>query len=219
MSNRQAALFDMDRTLITGDTATLYTRYQRDLGQATWRDTWRVAWWLLQYTVGVIDAERVAERALQSFRGKREDWMIETCETWFKDYVLPQVRSAGRDAVKRHREAGDFVAIVTGATPYAARPLARELGIEHVVCTELEVDAGGCFTGNLHRPLCYGAGKIERARLVAEREGFVLEEAIFYSDSITDLPLLERVKTPIAVNPDARLKRIARQRRWRIERW
>jgi HAD superfamily hydrolase (TIGR01490 family) len=219
MATRRAALFDMDRTLIKGDTATLYTRYQRANGDATFRDTVRVAWWLLQYTFGVIDAPGVAEQVLKKFRGKKESWMIETCESWFTEYVLPQVQEAGRAAVKRHREQGELVAIVTSATPYAALPLARELGIEHVVCTELEVDEGGCFTGKVRPPMCYGPGKIDRALGIAEREGFSLDDAIFYSDSITDLPLLERVKTPIAVNPDTRLKRIAQKRGWKIERW
>jgi len=217
--SRHAALFDMDRTLIRKDTATLYTRYRRDIGEANWRDGLQVAWWLLRYTVGVIDAQRVALEALQGFRGKREDWMISSCEEWFRDYVVEHVCQAGRDAVSRHREAGDLVAIVTGATPYAARPLARELGIDNVVCTELEVDHAGCFTGRLKEPMCYGNGKIELARKLAAEHGFALERATFYSDSITDLPLLEHVATPIAVNPDARLRRIARRRGWRIETW
>jgi HAD superfamily hydrolase (TIGR01490 family) len=219
MTRRKAALFDMDRTLVRVDTAILYTRYQRDVGEATWRDTARVGWWALQYTLGVIDAPAVATRALQAFRGKQEASLIATCEKWFVDYVLPHVSSSARDTVKRHRDAGDFVAIVTGATTYAARPLARELGIDHVVCTELEIDAQGCFTGRYHDPICYGAGKIQRTLLVAERENFSIEEATFYSDSITDLPLLEKVKQPIVVNPDARLKRVAARRGWRIENW
>jgi len=219
MQVRRAALFDMDRTLIRGDTATLYTRYQRANGEATLRDSLRVAWWLLQYTFGVIDAPRVAEEVLKKFRGKREAWMIETCNQWFKDYVLPEVREAGRLAVRRHRDQGEHVAIVTSATPYAALPLARELGIEHVVCTELEVDSSGCFTGKVRQPMCYGPGKIDRALTIADRIGFDLGDAIFYSDSITDLPLLERVKTPIAVNPDTRLRRIAQRRGWKIEKW
>ena len=216
---RQIALFDMDRTLIEGDTATLYTRYRRDIGEATLGDTLRVAFWLLEYTFGVIDAQRVAERALERFRGKEEAWMIETCDRWFVDYVLPVVRKKGREAVERHRAAGDLVALVTGATPYAARPLARELGIEHVACTELEVGADGRFTGSLKLPMCYGAGKLELVRRIAERERFELEHATFYTDSITDLPLLEQVKTPIVVNPDTRLRLIARRRGWRVERW
>ncbi len=216
---RRAALFDMDRTLIRRDSASLYVRYQRDVGEASLSTSLKVGWWLLQYTLGIVNADRVAEEALRDFRGKREAWMIESCEKWFVDYVLEHVCAAGREAVSRHREAGDLVAIVTGATPYAAKPLARELGIDHVVCTELEVDEGGCFTGRVNKPLCYGNGKIERLAAIAEREGFALEDATFYSDSITDLPLLERVKTPIVVNPDARLRRVARLRGWRIERW
>ena len=217
--SRQAALFDMDRTLIRKDTATLYTRYQRDVGEAGLSDVLQVGWWLLQYTFGVIDAPRVAQKVLAGYRGRDEKSMIASCDVWFADYVLPHVCDAGREAVRRHQDAGDVVAIVTSATPYAAEPLARELGIEHVVCTRLEVDAEGLFTGRLVQPMCYGPGKIERTQRIAESEGFELGAATFYSDSITDLPLLERVKTPIAVNPDARLRRIARRRSWPIERW
>jgi HAD superfamily hydrolase (TIGR01490 family) len=133
--------------------------------------------------------------------------------------VQAEVFVKGREAVARHRERGDIVAIVTSATPYAARPLARELGIDHVVCTELEVDDAGCFTGQVRRPMCYGPGKIELAQRIAETLEFRLEDATFYSDSITDLPLLERVKSPIVVNPDARLRRVAQRRRWPIEIW
>lgn len=194
-------------------------RYQRDIGQASWRQSLQVAWWLMQYTLGVVNAERVAEEALRAFRGKREAWMIESCEDWFRDYVLEHVCDAGRDAVRQHQSAGDVVAIVTGATAYAARPLARELAIDHVVCTELEVDPDGCFTGRVSPPMCYGVGKIARLSAIAAREEFRLEEATFYSDSITDLPLLERVATPVVVNPDARLRRVAARRGWRIERW
>jgi HAD superfamily hydrolase (TIGR01490 family) len=211
----RAALFDMDRTLVRGDTATLWMRYQRDIGEASKRDMLRVGWWLLQYTFGVIDAERVAAKVIADYRGKEERWLEATCRQWFADYVRQHVSERGRRAVERHRQDGDVLAIVTGATRYAAEPLARELGIEHVVCTRLEVGDDGRFTGRPERPLCYGAGKIERARAM----GLPLEGAVFYSDSITDLPLLERVAEPVAVNPDARLSRHAKKRGWRIERW
>lgn len=215
---RRAALFDMDRTLVRRDTATLYVRYQRDTGLATWRDTTRVAWWMLQYTFGVIDAQRVAVKALESFRGREESWMIETCDQWFIDYVLEHVCARGREAVHRHREEGDVLAIVTGATPYAARPLARELGIDHVICTELEV-IDGCFTGRVVQPIGYGEGKVALTEKLAGTLGFDLAASTFYSDSITDLPLLERVAAPVIVNPDARLRRVAEKRRWPVEQW
>jgi phosphoserine phosphatase len=93
------------------------------------------------------------------------------------------------------------------------------LKIEHVVSTVFEVDERGCFTGRAVQPLCLGEGKVTRARVLAEAHGFRFEDATFYSDSISDLPLLERVGEPVAVNPDPRLRRVAERRGWRIERW
>lgn len=209
----------MDRTLLRVDSAKLYTQYRRDLGEASLLDALRVGLWMTQYTLGVIDAPKVARKALESFKGRQETWLEQSCAQWFPKYVLPELQQAGRAAVKKHRAQGDFVAIVTGATRYVAQPVAAEIGIEHVICTELELDAEGCFTGRVVEPLCYGLGKVERMIRVAERHGFRLEEATFYSDSITDLPLLEVVKTPVVINPDRRLRRIAGQRKWRIESW
>jgi HAD superfamily hydrolase (TIGR01490 family) len=141
------------------------------------------------------------------------------CDDWFRRYVEPHVCDLGRRAVERHRERGDLLAIVTGASPYATSPLARRLGIPHVVASELEVDGDGIFTGRFVPPLCVGHGKIERAKRLAEEHGFALEEATFYSDSYTDLPLLEAVREPIVVNPDMRLRRAATKRGWPIEIW
>lgn len=215
----RAALFDMDRTLVRVDTATLYVRYQRDVGEADARAQLRVAWWLAQYSLGVIDAEGVAERALADFRGRRERWMEVACRDWYRRYVREHICEAGRAAVAAHREAGDLVAIVTGATRYAAAPLAEELGIDHVVCTRLEVSPRGRFTGRLEKPMCYGRGKVALAERLGAELGFRVDEATFYSDSITDLPLLEAAAEPVVVNPDRRLERVARRRRWPIERW
>lgn len=214
-----AALFDMDRTLVRRETASIYVRYMRRRGGATWRDSARVWWWVAQYTLGVIDGPLVARRAAMQLAGIAEATMQARCDDMFFRDVEEHVSDAGRLAVNAHRARGHVVAIVTGATPYAARPLARRLGIAHVVASDLEVDPGGRFTGRFVEPLCYGTGKLARARELAARLGFRLEDATFYSDSLTDLPLLEAVGTPVAVNPDLRLARIARRRGWRVERW
>jgi HAD superfamily hydrolase (TIGR01490 family) len=167
----------------------------------------------------MLDPATVADKALRSYRGKPERWMIERCDAWFAEYVVPHVAEAGQLAVKRHTEQGDVVAIVTGATPYAARPLARMLGIEHVVSSELEVDAAGCFTGRARPPLCFGIGKRARAEKFVREAGGSLKDSVFYTDSITDLPLLDEVGERVAVNPDPRLRRIAQRRGWPVERW
>lgn len=215
----RAALFDLDRTLVRKETASLYVRYQREIGEAGWRDAVRVAYWVAQYTLGVIDAPAVAAKVMQQFAGMPETVLAARCDDWFRRFVEVHVCDRGREAVARHREQGDIVAIVTGASPYVARPVARRLHIDHVVASELEVGADGRFTGRFLEPLCYGAGKITRSTALAEKLGFDLRASVFYSDSFTDLPLLAHVAEPVVVNPDPRLLREAKRRGWRIEAW
>jgi len=216
----RAALFDMDRTLVRKETASLYVKFQRSLGEARRRDLARVTWWVFQYTLGVIDAPEVAARALATLEGVHESSMSLRCDDWFRLWVEPHVCDLGRRAVEQHRSRGDLLAIVTGASPYVAWPLARRLDIPHVVASEIEVDATtGRFTGKFVPPLCIGEGKVMRTKRFAAEHGFKLEDATFYSDSYTDLPLLELVAEPIIVNPDPRLRRIAKKRGWRVETW
>ena len=199
-------------------TPRLFTRYRRAKGEASWRDSLQVAWWVLQYTAGMIDAPRVARKALADFAGKEESWLRRTCEEWFPQYVLPEIQARGRELVKIHREAGDLVAIVTAATSYLAWPVARELGIDHVVCSELEIE-NGCFTGKVIEPMCYGEGKIIRAAALLNEFGIGFDQVTFFSDSITDLPLLSKVNEPVAVNPDWRWLLTARARGWQVQNW
>src|SRR5450755_4896405 len=154
----RAALFDMDRTLVRKETGSMYVRYQRELGEATWRDQLRALWWVTQYTLGVIDAPLIAARVTSTLAGMPEAVLSARCDDWFRRMVETHVCDRGRRAVAKHREAGDVVAIVTGASPYAARPLARLLGIPHVIASELELDDSRRFTGRPVLPLCYGEG-------------------------------------------------------------
>ena len=212
------ALFDMDRTLIDTHTAKLYVRFQRDLKEIGLLYTLRTSYWLLQYTFGVIDAEEVARHVLASYRGKTDVWLTERCQGWFESHVRERISVIGRARVREHIRAGHAVAIATSAVRHIAQPLARELSIPHVVCSELEVRDGE-LTGSFNRPLCYGEGKLERAKALVRSLGARLEQTAFYTDSITDLPLLEAVGHPVVVNPDARLRRAAKRRGWLIEDW
>ena len=212
------ALFDMDRTLVDTHTAKLYVRFQRDLGEIGPIETLRTSYWLLQYTFGVIDAEQVALHVLESYRGKTDSWLTERCQGWFQSHVRQHVSSIGRARVREHLKAGHAVAIATSAVRQVAEPLARELSIPHLICSELEVRDGE-LTGSFNRPLCYAEGKLERSRALIHSLGARLEDTAFYTDSITDLSLLEAVGQPVVVNPDARLRRAARKRGWLIEDW
>jgi HAD superfamily hydrolase (TIGR01490 family) len=219
MTRRRLALFDMDRTLLSRETASMYVRYQREIGEASTRDLIRTLGWVAQYTVGTLDMQKVAARALRSLEGVPEIVVAARCDDWFRHSVERYVTDGGRLAVAAHLAAGDVCAIVTGASVYASRPLARLLDIPHVVSSVFEVDERSVFTGRPELPLCFGEGKLERAERFAREVGLPLETAVFYTDSHSDLPLLERVDEPVAVNPDPRLARIAGIRGWRTERW
>ncbi|MBX3251328.1 MAG: HAD-IB family phosphatase, partial [Myxococcales bacterium] len=138
-------------------------------------------------------------------------------EQWFAQRVRHHVSEDARREVERRRAQGYVPVILTASTPYAAAPLARDLAIEHVLSTELEVERGQ-FTGRC-RTLAYGQGKVHLAEAWAERHGVDLDTSVFYTDSVSDLPMLRRVGERRVVNPDPRLAWRARREGWPIERW
>ncbi len=215
---RRAALFDMDRTLVRINTAPLYVRWQIRRGDARRRDLAKVLWWVARYSVGMIDAEAIARSAAKAMRGRDEPSFRADASEWVRDEVLPHVTQLARDELAKRERDGYVCAILTSSTPYAAAPLAAALGIEHVLATHLEVSAGA-FTGELLPPFCYGRGKITAARQWAERENVDLAESVFFTDSISDLPMLEHVGEPVVVNPDPRLRVAAWRRGWPVVKW
>lgn len=212
------ALFDMDGTLIDSDSDWLYLLYRRSRGQVRWHHVLQGGWWYLAHRLGWLDAERIADRALRAFTGIPEDEHADDVAACYRARVQERIASDGRTAVAHHRARGDRLAIVTAASTQSAAPLARELGIAHVIASELAVDRGR-LTGKLALPLCYGVGKLSRCQAFAAEHGISLAHATFYTDSISDLPLLEAVGQPVAVNPDRRLRRFAVQRGWPVETW
>jgi len=214
----RAAFFDMDKTLVRVNTGGLYVRWRYRRGESGLRDLARVSWWSLQYTFGLVDADAVSSFAARTLEGRVEADFAEECRHWYRAMVREHLTDLARAEVQRRRAEGMVPVVLTGSSPYAARPLAEELGIPHVISNELGV-AGGRFTGQVVRPLCIGRGKLERAERWAAEHGADLDRSAFYTDSLSDLPMLERVGEPRVVNPDPRLSRLARRRGWPIEQW
>jgi HAD superfamily hydrolase (TIGR01490 family) len=209
------AFFDVDGTLIARNSATLYMRHLRRTGQARRRDLAWTLYYLLRYKLGRLDIDEALQESMRFVRGKVEAATRRDADAWYERDVRPWLFPQMADRVAEHRRAGHVVALVTSATRYLAAPLAAELGIEHFLVTQLVV-RDGAFTGEAVRPLCYGAGKVHWARELAAREGIDLAASYFYTDSITDLPLLEAVGHRRIVNPDLPLRRLAQQRGWPI---
>jgi HAD superfamily hydrolase (TIGR01490 family) len=215
---RSAALFDVDRTLVNVNTARLYVRWQLAKRGAGLREYLALGGVMLQYTFGTLNAERAAASAFEQVRGTSEAALRAECLDWYSRVVRPHISRRGRREVQRRRDEGTLCAILSASTPYLTEPLAEELGIDHVLCTRLTVNEG-VFTGSYEAPLCYGAGKVAHARAWAVQHGIDLAHSTFYTDSISDLPMLEVVGSPVVVNPDPLLRLTAARRRYPVETW
>lgn len=212
-----AALFDMDNTLLRVDTGMSWTKFLYRRGELPPKMVAKAVYWSTLYKLAVLDMEAVFTKLCLDLEGDSEDEMIAKCDVWYREHIAREIAPAARVAIEHHRQAGHLVVLATGSTCYAARPVARGVGIEHVLSSELEVERGA-FTGRASA-LCFGQHKVALAERWAERHGVDLAASYFYSDSYNDLPMLQRVGTAIAVNPDTRLRRHARSRGWAVQQW
>lgn len=212
------AFFDLDRTIVSCNTATLWTRREVRLGHMSRWQALRAAWWIGLYHLGAAAMEDAIERAVATLAGVREDSIRTRSLALWQEEVVALVRPGARTAVARHRARGDRLVLLTTSSNYLSEPVTAELGLDEYVCNRFEV-VDGVFTGVPVRPLCFGAGKLRYAREVAARAAVELSACAFYTDSFSDLPLLAAVGEPVAVHPDPRLAREARRRGWRTELW
>jgi HAD superfamily hydrolase (TIGR01490 family) len=156
-------------------------------------------------------------RLLADVAGSDERAMRQSCDRWFEEDVIPHLTDRGQQRVAEHQAQGHVVAIVSASTQYVVHPMAEYLGIAgQYVCTHL-ASTDGRLTGKVVPPVCYGSGKVVWAERFAAERDVDLSASYFYTDSISDLPLLKRVGHPVAVNPDPRLRRLARKHGWPIE--
>ena len=206
----------MDRTLIAGNSGVSFMRYSLRRKKTT---RWKVVKSILdywRYRFDLLDMKKAYKDSLRHLIGVREEELEKFCREWFEEDVRSLIYPEARERVQLHLGRGESVAIISNSTTYNVQPLARCLGVPHVLATQLEV-RDGTFTGNYVEPLCFRHGKIFWADRLAQQLGGDLESSTFYTDSITDLPLLERVKDPQIVNPDPRLRALAKKRGWPIQ--
>jgi HAD superfamily hydrolase (TIGR01490 family) len=212
----RGAFFDVDYTVLSNNSATLFVKYLRKEGKVGLKELAFTLYWVVRYKLNLVDFEEVAVREVAKMAGESEREMIELCDRWFSEMVVDYIYSDARALIEEHKRLGDPVVLLSAATVYLVRPLAEHLGIEHYLCNRLEVDDEGRFTGGLIRPFSYGEGKILLAEKFAVSHGLDLSASLYYSDSITDLPVLERFGEPRVVNPDLLLRKEAGRRGWPV---
>ena len=213
---KRGAFFDVDYTLLSSNSVSLFVKYMRARGEI---GTWEILtslYYLAQYKLNLLDFEKIAQKEIAKMTGDSESEMIALCDGWFEEMVVHYIYPEGRETIEKHREEGDLLVLLSAASIYLVRPLADHLGIEHVLCNRPEVGGDGKYTGRLIYPICYGDGKLVLAREFAEIHGLDLSECYYYSDSITDLNVLEAFGEPRIVNPDPLLRKESRKREWPI---
>ena len=213
------ALFDLDNTLLAGDSDYEWAQFLIDQGVLERsRYERRNDEFYAQYKAGVLDIYEFLDFQLQPLSQYSRATLDAWHATFMRERILPVISAPARRLVERHR--ADLCAVITATNSFVTRPIATEFGIEHLIATIPE-ERAGAFTGKVAGQPCFREGKIVcldawlASRAAALRD---FEQSWFYSDSVNDVALLERVTHPVAVDPDERLEAIARARGWPVMR-
>jgi len=209
------AFFDLDRTLIKGFSAKEFFQTKILSGRITAREIVAQFAGVMVYAMGNGNFAGLAAVSAQGVKGVKEKVFIEVGEDVYHKHLADKIYPESRALVAAHMAKGHTVAIISAATPYQVNPIARDLNIEHIMCTRMEV-IDGTFTGNVIEPACWGDGKAYAAKELAKEHNLDLSKCFFYTDSAEDLPLLEIVGEPRAMNPDTKLSALAYRNDWQV---
>lgn len=215
---KTVALFDLDKTLIPGDSDHGWGAF---LSRNGYVDAAEYAQknesFYQQYCAGTLDIIEYSEFAFEVLARHPMTQLLQWREQYMVEFVEPLIRPSALDLVAKHRSAGHECVLVSATNEFVIEPIGRRLGFEHIIGTTPE-QRDGQFTGKVFGTPSFQAGKITRVAQWLAAQGLSWEgiSSFFYSDSMNDVPLLERATFPIACNPDDSLRVIARQRHWPI---
>ena len=214
------ALFDLDHTLLSGDSDVEWPGFliKKGIVDAAYysRESDR---FYEQYKDGTLDIYAFLDFQLSPLAGRDRAELDAWHAEFLEDHIRPLITDKARAQVATHQDAGDLVVIVTATNRFVTGPIATELGVEHLIATEAEIGADGRYTGKPTGTPCFQAGKITRLNAwLAERGQSMASfaDSWFYSDSRNDIPLLEQVNHPVAVDPDDALRSHAQASGWPV---
>lgn len=210
------ALFDLDNTLLAGDSDYLWGQHLVEQG-AVDADAYAASnhRFYQDYLDGRLDIHAFLEFSLQPLKAHEPDLLHRWRAQFISDKIHPLVLPAARELLAEHRRRGDTLLIITATNRFVTQPIADLLGVEHLLATEPEV-VDGRYTGRVIGIPTFREGKVKALEAWIARHGIDLAGSWFYSDSHNDIPLLERVEHPVTVDPDATLRRHAEQRGWPV---
>ena len=210
------AIFDLDNTLLGGDSDYLWGQYLVESGvvDGAWyaRENQR---YYDAYHAGTLDIYQFLEFALRPLANRPLEqlhaWRARYLEEKIKPIILPRALAL----LERHRQAGDTLLIITATNRFVTAPIAALLGVPHLIATEPEM-VDGVYTGRVSGIPSFRDGKVQRLEAWLQGQVLTMDDSWFFSDSHNEIPLLQRVANPVAVDPDEELRRYAEQNRWTI---
>src|SRR6476659_7659258 len=213
------AFFDLDGTLVAGFTVAAVTRDRlrhREVGAAEFLQMMQLA---VEYRLGRHQFENVIAAAVRTTKGRLAEDVDEVGERIFRQSVVDLIYPEMRELVRAHQRRGHTVVLSSSALTMQAEPVARYLGIDHVVCNRFVVDEHGVLTGEVQRPVIWGTSKATSVQKFAAEHGVDLRSSYFYADGDEDLALMHLVGNPRPVNPGPELTKVAARRGWPILRF
>jgi len=210
------AIFDLDNTLLNGDSDHAWGEFLCRRGIVDEAE-YRAAndRFYQQYQQGNLDIHEFLNFALRPLANHTDAQLAALHAEFMHSCIEPMMLPRAQALLDEHRAQGDFLLIITATNRFVTGPIAERLGVDALLATEPE-RIGDRFTGRVAGTPCFQDGKVKRLHAWLEQTGHTLEGSSFYSDSRNDLPLLEQVEHPVAVNPDPTLERIARERNWPV---
>nr|WP_207794183.1 HAD family phosphatase [Ramlibacter algicola] len=212
-------MFDLDHTLLPIDSDYAWGQFTLAIG---WADAVEFArrndQFFADYQAGTLDVHAYVRFATDAIRRKGREASLAAHQRFMTEVIGPAVRPQALELVRSHQQAGDLVAIVTATNDFVTAPIAAAFGVDELIAVRLASGPDGWITGEIDGVPSMREGKVVRVGEWLQARGLDWDriEATFYSDSMNDVPLLERVDHPVATNPDARLRALAGQRGWRI---
>lgn len=210
------ALFDLDNTLLGGDSDHAWGDYlcrRGILDSVTYKA--RNDEFYQDYLAGTLNLTDYLNFSLQILGRTDMAQLAQWHSDFMRDCIEPIILPKALELIARHREAGDKLVVITATNRFVTAPIVERLGIETLLATECEM-LDGRYSGRTTGIPCFREGKVTRLNLWLEENACTLQGSYFYSDSLNDLPLLEQVDHPVAVDPDPKLRAQAEQRGWPV---
>lgn len=210
------AFFDLDGTLVAGFTATAHAGDRIRRGQARLGEVLGVVEASVRYKIGRMQFDRLLTRAATFLRGESPGELVAVCERLFDEQLSGRIYPLMRRIVEAHRERGHTVVLSSSALIIHAAPVARHLGIDHVICNQFELGNDGLLTGRVRRPIVWGVNKAAAVQRFCGEHGVDLTSSFFYADGDEDAALMQLVGHPRPVNPRPGLAAAAARQDWPV---